>query len=103
MPTPSLYRALSFLEGLREIEQEMYVHTAQVLLRVATKPGFYQRDLARYASLSQSAVVRQVDKLGDREGLGLITARGDYDDRRVNILSLTSRGDQVVKGLLRRI
>ena len=103
MPIPSLYRAISFLEGLREIEPEITAHTALVLLHVASKPGYFQRDLIKAVPLSQSAVGRQVDKLCDREGLGLITAREDYDDRRARILSLTSYGDDVVKGLLRRI
>lgn len=103
MPTPSLYRAINFLEGLLEIEREMSVSTALVLLRVATKPGLYQRDLPKYVPLSQSATARQVDKLCDREGLGLITAREDYNDRRVSVLALTSQGDQAVKELLRRL
>lgn len=103
MPVPSLYRAISFLEGLREIEPDITAHTGLVLLHVASKPGFFQRDLVKAVPLSQSAVGRQVDKLGDREGFGLITAREDYDNRRAHILSLTSHGDAVVKDLLRRI
>lgn len=103
MPTPPLYRAIQFLEALNEIEDEMRINVALILLRVASKPSLYQRELLKYVPVTRSAAGRMVDHLSDRGGLGLINAREDFEDRRVNILTLTVRGQEAVRGLLARL
>lgn len=103
MPTPAVYRAIQFLEALTEINEAMQIKDALVLLRVASKPSIYQRELPKYVSLTQSSAGRAVDRLCDRSGLGLINSREDFEDRRVNILTLTARGQETVKGLLARL
>lgn len=103
MPTPVLYRAIQFLEAVAEIDEGMQINAALVLLRVASKPSIYQRDLPKYVPLTTSTAGRIVDRLSDRGGLGLINSREDFDNRRVNILTLTARGQETVKGLLTRL
>ncbi len=103
MPTPALHRAIQFLEALRDIDEGMQIKDALVLLRVASKPSIYQRELPRYLPLTQSTAARIVDRLCDREGLGLICSREDFEDRRTNILTLTARGHETVRGLLARL
>ncbi|AZO77219.1 MULTISPECIES: MarR family winged helix-turn-helix transcriptional regulator [unclassified Bosea (in: a-proteobacteria)] len=100
MPTPALYRAIQFLETLTEIEEGMQINVALVLLRVASKPSIYQRELPQYVPLTQSTAGRIVDRLSDRGGLGLINSREDFEDRRTNILTLTARGQATVRGLI---
>jgi len=103
LPTPALHRAIQFLEALNEIEEGMQINAALVLLRVASKPSIYQRELPQYVALTQSTAGRIVDRLSDRGGLGLINSREDFEDRRTNILTLTLRGQEAVKGLLARL
>ncbi|WP_454656831.1 MarR family winged helix-turn-helix transcriptional regulator [Bosea beijingensis] len=103
LPTPSVYRAIQFLEALRDIDEGMQIKDALVLLRVASKPSMYQRELSKYVPLTQSTAARIVDRLGDRSGLGLINSREDFEDRRTNILTLTPRGQEAVKALLARL
>lgn len=103
MPTPALFRAIQFLEGLTEIDEGMPIKDALVLLRVASKPSIYQRELPQFVRLTQSSAARAVDRLSDRGGLGLVNSREDFEDRRVNILTLTARGQEAVKALLARL
>lgn len=103
MPTPALYRAIQFLEALNEIEEGMQIKDALVLLRVASKPSIYQRELPKYVPVPQSTTARIIDRLSDRGGLGLINSREDFEDRRTNILTLTLRGHEAVRGLLARL
>lgn len=103
MPTPALFRAIQFLEALTEVEEGMQINVALVLLRIASKPSMYQRELPQYVPLSQSTAARIVDRLSDRGGLGLVTSREDFEDRRTNVLSLTTRGQETVKTLLARL
>lgn len=103
LPTPALHRAIQFLEELRDIDEGIHIKEALVLLRVASKPSMYQRELSKYVPLSQSTAARIVDRLCDRSGLGLINSREDFDDRRSNILTLTPRGQEAVRGLLARL
>lgn len=100
MPTPALHRAIQFLEALTEVDEAMQINAALVLLRIASKPSIYQRELPQFVPLSQSTAARIVDRLSDRGGLGLVNSREDFEDRRVNILTLTARGQTTVKGLL---
>ncbi|MDP3255382.1 MarR family winged helix-turn-helix transcriptional regulator [Bosea sp. (in: a-proteobacteria)] len=100
MPTPALHRAIQFLEALTEVEEGMQINVALVLLRIASKPSIYQRELPLFVPLSQSTAARIVDRLSDRGGLGLVNSREDFEDRRVNILTLTTRGQTTVKGLI---
>ncbi|AOG03831.1 marR family protein [Bosea sp. RAC05] len=81
----------------------MQINVALVLLRIASKPSIYQRELPQYVPLSQSTAARIVDRLSDRGGLGLVTAREDFEDRRTNILALTTRGQETVKRLLAKL
>jgi DNA-binding MarR family transcriptional regulator len=103
LPTPAVYRAIQFLEALNEIEEGMQLNAALVLLRVASKPSIYQRELPKYVPLTQSTTARIVDRLSDRGGLGLINSREDFEDRRTNILTLTTRGQEAVRGVLARL
>lgn len=103
MPTPAVYRAIQFLEALRDIDEGMHIKDGLVLLRVASKPSMYQRELPKYVPLTQSTAARIVDRLCDRGGLGLISSREDFEDRRNNILTLTARGHEAVRGLLARL
>ncbi len=103
MPTPALFRAIQFLEALTEVEEGMQINAALVLLRIASKPSIYQRELPQLVPLSQSTAARIVDRLSDRGGLGLVTSREDFEDRRSNILTLTARGQTTVKLLLGRL
>lgn len=103
MPTPAVYRAIQFLEALRDIDEGMQLKDALVLLRVASKPSIYQRELPQYVPLTNSTAARVVDRLSDRGGLGLISSREDFEDRRTNILTLTLRGQEAVRGLLARL
>ncbi|MEN5081819.1 MarR family transcriptional regulator [Bosea sp. TWI1241] len=103
MPTPAVYRAIQFLEALNDIDEEMRINVALVLLRVASKPSIYQRELPKIIPLTQSTTARIVDRLSDRGGLGLINSREDFEDRRTNILTLTRRGQEAVKALLARL
>ncbi|WP_157733061.1 MarR family transcriptional regulator [Bosea sp. AS-1] len=103
MPTPALHRAIQFLEALRDIDEDMQLKDALVLLRVASKPSIYQRELLQFVPVPQSTTTRIVDRLSDRGGLGLINSREDFEDRRTKILTLTARGQEAVKGLLARL
>lgn len=103
MPTPALHRAIQFLEALTELDEGMQINAALVLLRVASKPSIYQRELPQYVPLTQSTAARIVDRLSDRGGLGLISSREDFEDRRTNILTLTGRGQDAVRGLLAQL
>ncbi|HEV2509686.1 hypothetical protein [Bosea sp. (in: a-proteobacteria)] len=103
MPTPALHRAIQFLEALNEIEDEMRINVALILLRVASKPSLYQREVTKFVPVTKSAAGRMVDHLSDRGGLGLINAREDFEDRRINILTLTARGQETVRRLLAQL
>lgn len=103
MPTPALHRAIQFIEALMEIDDAMQLNAALVLLRVASKPSIYQRELPKYVALTQTTAARIVDRLSDRGGLGLINSRQDFEDRRINILTLTPRGQEAVRRLLAQL
>lgn len=103
LPTPAVYRAIQFLEALRDIDEDMQLKDALVLLRVASKPSIYQRELLQFVPVPQSTTTRIVDRLSDRGGLGLVNSREDFEDRRTNILTLTARGHEAVRGLLARL
>ncbi|MEL6282666.1 MAG: helix-turn-helix domain-containing protein [Pseudomonadota bacterium] len=58
------------IASLRAIDPEMPAQQVAVLLEVALSPGISQREIATRLSISQSAVSRNVNALGERHRKG---------------------------------
>lgn len=101
MPTPALFKAIRFVEGLRELEDGPNIHASLIVLHVAAKPGITQAEIVRLTGIGQSKMSRAVERLSDMGGSGLIAARRNLLKRSLVNLTLTARGDEVVRNLLR--
>jgi DNA-binding MarR family transcriptional regulator len=93
------------LQRLRYYHSEITVLQAQFFLLVAERPGVSQRELWETLGASDTAASRilaQLSDLGDRNrpGLDLITMETMKTDRRVRLLHLTKKGQQLVDDIL---
>lgn len=82
------YAKLEFEDGLAELD--LNAREMLVLSFVQTTEGLSQQQLAARLGLDPTIVVGLVDGLEDRS---LLARTRDPEDRRRNILSLTSEGD----------
>jgi MarR family transcriptional regulator for hemolysin len=95
--------ASDFLEALAKVsrkmrtafDQQVTAHgltypRARALFLLAKKQHMTQSELALEMELQQATVVRLVDRMEEN---GLIERRPDTNDRRVNLLFLTSHGE----------
>ena len=96
----ALERAILFVEEFRKVDTEMPMQTAAILLQVAKKPGMTMMDLSKAVGLGKSAVSRNVAKLSDEFGKGLLTFREDLMDRRNKVVHLTPEGERTLRTLL---
>ena len=67
-----------------------------VLLKLSECPGISQVDLARHIHVQPPTLARTLTRLQEA---GLVAREVDPHDRRVNRLSLTAKGEKVVKKL----
>lgn len=97
----SLVKAMQLL---KQIHPQLRVAQVEFLLTVAQQPGRSQSELAMECGYTLAAVSRLVDTLGNRGrrdgkggALGLIEAKPDSKDDRLMLVSLTSKGKNLVK------
>lgn len=93
------------IEVLRELNAEMSVQMASVLLMIAMRPGIHQRDLPDLVNLSQSSVSRNINALAavtrhGTPGLGLVEQRIGSLGAKSPELHLSLAGKALVKRLL---
>ena len=67
-----------------------------VLLKLLECPGISQVDLARHIHVQPPTLARTLTRLQET---GLVTREVDPDDHRVNRLSLTAKGGEIVERL----
>ena len=92
------------MQLLKQVHPQLRVAQVEFLLTVALNPGRSQSELAVECGYTLAAVSRLVDTMGEtgrRDGkggaLGLIQARPDAKDDRLLLVTLTSRGKQLIK------
>jgi DNA-binding MarR family transcriptional regulator len=96
---------IDVLQEVREkVDPEMQLQTLVALLTTAAEPGITMKDLSQLRGISQSAMSRNVDTLGqgfqrDGKGLGLLIAREDPTERRRKVLQLTPKGERLMGDL----
>lgn len=78
-----------------QIREPLGIETGSIgiLSLVWINPGISQNDLAASLAMKKSAIALQVRQLEDD---GLLERRRDSGDRRVNAITLTSEGHQMV-------
>lgn len=94
-------RCSELLRHLGELDENLRVSTARVLIEIAMNPkGVTARHLAEATQLQQPAVNRAVLRLGSRpssshsvgENLGLITTVQDPEETRRHLYTLSEKG-----------
>ena len=95
---------LSVITVLREQHPKLLLSQLEMLLRVATKPGQTQSELAHNADLSVSAVSRAVRTLGNKGrrdknssvAMDWIEATSTDEDDRIRQVFLTHKGQELM-------
>lgn len=105
MTDPALRGLIGVMETFREKHREMPLQMAQTLLEVAARPGITPNELITAVGISQSAMSRNLQTLGDGSskgavGMGLVEAWLDRNDYRATQLHLTAEGRAYVMRLL---
>ena len=97
----SLVKAMQLL---KQVHPQLRVAQVEFLLTVALSPSRSQSELAVECGYTLAAVSRLVDTMGEtgrRDGkgraLGLIQARPDSKDDRLLLVTLTSKGKNLIK------
>lgn len=97
----SLVKAMQLL---KQVHPQLRVSQVEFLLTVALAPNRSQSELAVECGYTLAAVSRLVDTMGEtgrRDGkggaLGLIQAKPDPKDDRYLLVSLTSKGKNLIK------
>lgn len=92
------------MQLLKQVHPQLRVSQVEFLLTVALNPNRSQSELATECGYTLAAVSRLVDTLGDRGrrdgkggALGLIQAKPDARDDRFMLVSLTSKGKNLIK------
>ena len=67
-----------------------------VLLTIAEHPGISQVELARSVHVQLPTLARTIDRMAEA---GFVSRESDPDDHRINRLSLTAQGKEIVKQL----
>jgi DNA-binding MarR family transcriptional regulator len=93
---------------LRSLHADFSLNSAMMLFTIASDPGISQRRLYEKLALHNSAASRALAILSDagtREvpPLGLVCIEVQPDDQRQRILTLTSKGEKFVAGVLREL
>jgi DNA-binding MarR family transcriptional regulator len=97
---------LNFVRALRELNAEMPMQQAHILLYVASNPGITMADLAKETQLAQSSCSRSVAALSKFKGLGtpglnLVEAAIDPHEPRRRILFLTDEGRTYITKIMK--
>lgn len=71
MTDPALRGLVGVMEALREKHREMPLQLAHTLLAVAARPGITPAELVAAVGISQSAMSRNLQALGDGSSRGL--------------------------------
>lgn len=108
MKTETLNLCLSILGEFREIDPEIPIQTAAMLLVVAMTPGVTMKELGERLGISQASCSRNVAALSkvhrlDKPGYDLVYAVEDPAERRRKIVRLTPQGEQFMAQLLERV
>lgn len=104
-------RMSAVLSSMRTKYKDMTLLQAEALMRIAAahpQGGIYQKDLEKLVGATDgglSRVIAVLGKFGRRgaEGLGLVAAETDINDRRRQKLALTYDGEAVVEKMLRHL
>ena len=93
---------------LYDQHKEMPAQQMQVLFYVALNEGNTQRELCRDLGMPVSTASRNVAALSHvhrlgKEGLGLVTWVDDPEDRRAKLLTLTSKGQALMRKVLQTL
>jgi len=108
MRNNALNLSLSILEGFREIDPEIPIQTAAMLLLVAINPGITMKEMGERLEISQASCSRNVAALSrkhrlEKPGYNLVRAVEDPAERRRKIVKLTPRGREVIAKLSERV
>jgi len=96
---------LRVIERLREVDAEMQIQSAAVLLRVAANEvPMKMKDIASDLGISQASVSRNIGYLGGvnrhhEKGHNLVEAYEDPNERRRKLCKLTPKGKRFIKGM----
>lgn len=95
----------SALARLRDRHADMTLLQAQCLALVAANPDITQIDLCRATGMSDATASRTIAMLTDIgsravEGMDLVRMTVNPEDRRVRLLSLTSKGKRLMDDLM---
>lgn len=97
--------ALDFIELLRALDPEMPLGAARCLILIASQQGLAVMDLEDDVGIGTSSASRYHHYLGkanrhSRDGLGLVSASVNTENRRKKFLKLTPKGRRVVGQLV---
>lgn len=89
---PAIRRAIVVMR--HEVGEQVEVQTFDLFCLIYLQPGSSMLRLAEHLDISLSGTSRNVEKLKKK---GLVTRKEDTVDRRVKLISLTAKGERIVK------
>lgn len=93
------------MDEIRKIDSEMPTQMAHCLVLVALEPGITMKRMSEKLGLSQSSTSRNIAALGKQHrygkpGYDLLAAKEDPVERRRKIVTLTAKGERVMRGII---
>lgn len=104
----ALRRLIQFIKEVRAVAPDMPAQTIETLLTIAVYPNLSMNELIKKTGLSQSSCSRNVAYLSPlhragKQGIDLVKAYEDPEDRRRKLVMLSEKGQQLTLTLARKI
>jgi DNA-binding MarR family transcriptional regulator len=96
--------AIRLLEAFRRLDPDLPIQYALSFLTIAENEGLSMRDLSERLGIAQSSASRNVAALSEWHSFGkpghdLVEAREDPRERRRKIITLTRKGEALIREL----
>jgi DNA-binding MarR family transcriptional regulator len=96
--------AIHLLEAFRRLDPDLPIQYALSFLTIAENEGLSMRDLSERLGIAQSSASRNVAALSEWHSFGkpghdLVEAREDPRERRRKIITLTRKGEALIREL----
>ena len=96
--------AIRLLEAFRRLDPDLPIQDALSFLTIAENEGLSMRDLSERLGIAQSSASRNVAALSEWHSFGkpghdLVEAREDPRERRRKIITLTRKGEALIREL----
>lgn len=98
-------RLLKGLSTIQDLSHDLSVQQLRFLLLVSDQPGININECSEFLELAQSSCTRNADLLGShgrggKAGLRLLERRPNPEDRRIQELHITPKGERAVARVL---